>query len=122
MVHSIDGLERAEIMRLLGSLREAASEAELASVELADFSPVFAAEAFHELGEFEKSPGRFIKAMTLSPDLAPIAQYYSGVAFFRRGILDEARTAFEAAIERIRRQTGPTSRRCDDPVNRTSNL
>jgi Flp pilus assembly protein TadD len=54
--------------------------------------------AYHELGEFEKSPGRFIKAMTLSPDLAPTAQYYSGVAFFRRGILDEARTAFEAAV------------------------
>ncbi len=54
--------------------------------------------AYHELGEFEKSPGRFIRAMTLSPDLAPIAQYYSGVAFFRRGILDEARTAFQSAI------------------------
>jgi class 3 adenylate cyclase len=44
-------VRRAEIMRLLGSLGEAASEAEMASRELADFSPFFASEAFHELGE-----------------------------------------------------------------------
>jgi hypothetical protein len=34
--------------------------------------------------------------MELSPDLAPQAQYYSGVARLRRGDLDEARRAFEA--------------------------
>jgi len=54
--------------------------------------------AHHELEEFDKAPGRFLRAMTLSPDLAPTAQYYSGVAYFRRGALDEARLAFEAAL------------------------
>lgn len=53
---------------------------------------------YHELEEFAQSPPRFLRAMTLSPDLAPIAQYYSGVAYYRRGVLDEARTSFESAI------------------------
>jgi tetratricopeptide (TPR) repeat protein len=47
--------------------------------------------AFHDLQDFDNSPGRFLRAMTLSPDLAPTAQYYSGVAFFKRGAMDEAR-------------------------------
>jgi len=54
--------------------------------------------AYHELQEFDSSPGRFLRAMTLSPDLAPTAQYYSGVAYFKRGVMDEAKTAFESAI------------------------
>lgn len=54
--------------------------------------------AYHELQDFDKSPGRFMRAMTLSPDLAPTAQYYSGVAYFKRGVMDEAKTAFESAI------------------------
>jgi tetratricopeptide (TPR) repeat protein len=52
----------------------------------------------HELGEFEEAPSRFRRAMTLSPDLAPSAQYYSGVAHLRRGAPAEAREALEAAI------------------------
>jgi class 3 adenylate cyclase len=44
-------VRRAEIMRLLGSLREAADEAQEACRELRDFSPLFASEAFQELGE-----------------------------------------------------------------------
>jgi class 3 adenylate cyclase len=44
-------VRRAEIMRLLGSLDEAASEAEMASEELREFGEFFASEAFHELGE-----------------------------------------------------------------------
>ncbi|TAJ07066.1 MAG: tetratricopeptide repeat protein [Nitrospirae bacterium] len=54
--------------------------------------------AYHDLQDFDKSPGRFLRAMTLSPDLAPTAQYYSGVAFFKRGAMDEAKTSFESAI------------------------
>lgn len=53
---------------------------------------------YHEQEEFEKSQPRFLRAMTLSPDLAPSAHYFSGVAFYRRGIFDEARTEFEAVI------------------------
>ena len=41
---------------------------------------------YHDLEEFEKSPERFHRAMALSPDLAPSAQYYSGVAYYRRGL------------------------------------
>lgn len=52
----------------------------------------------HELGEFEEAPARFRRAMTLSPDLAPSAQYYTGVAHLRRGAPTEAREALEAAI------------------------
>lgn len=52
----------------------------------------------HELGEFEAAPDRFQRAATLSPDLAPTAQYYSGVAHFRRGAFTEAKQTLEAAI------------------------
>ena len=44
-------VHRAEIMRLRGSLAEAEKEADLATVELASFNLIFAAEAFKELGE-----------------------------------------------------------------------
>jgi tetratricopeptide (TPR) repeat protein len=52
----------------------------------------------HELGEYDAAPERFKKAITLSPDLTPTAQYYSGVAHLRRGALAEAREALEATI------------------------
>lgn len=52
----------------------------------------------HELGEFEAAPDRFQRAATLSPDLAPTAQYYSGVAHFRRGAYTEAKQTLEAAV------------------------
>lgn len=54
--------------------------------------------AYHALEDFDKSPGRFLRAVTLSRDLAPSAHYYSGLAFFRRGILEEARAAFEEVL------------------------
>lgn len=52
----------------------------------------------HELGEFDESPARFQRAMALSPDLAPQAQYYTGVARLRRGAVDEARRELEAVV------------------------
>ncbi len=52
----------------------------------------------HELGEYEEAPARFKQAMTLSPDLAPTAQYYTGVAHLRRGALAEAREALQAVL------------------------
>ena len=44
-------VHRAEIMRLRGSLTEAAEEARTAAVELGSFNLLFAAQAFRELGE-----------------------------------------------------------------------
>lgn len=44
-------VRRAEVLRLLGTWKEAEEEAGRASLELREFSPVFAAVAFHELGE-----------------------------------------------------------------------
>jgi class 3 adenylate cyclase len=44
-------LQRGEVLRVLGKLSEAESETSRAAEELADFSPVHAAAAQHELGE-----------------------------------------------------------------------
>jgi Flp pilus assembly protein TadD len=52
----------------------------------------------HELGEFADAPARFQRAMTLSPDLTPSAQYYTGVARLRLGASSQAREALEAVI------------------------
>ncbi len=44
-------VRRAEVLRLVGSLSEAETEVSRACVELEEFSPAFAGEAFAELGE-----------------------------------------------------------------------
>ncbi|MBI4400873.1 MAG: tetratricopeptide repeat protein [Nitrospirae bacterium] len=84
----------------LGHYRDALTSLTAAEKVLPDDPLVYFYQGltYHELEDFEQSPGRFLRAMTLSPDLAPIAQYYSGVAYYRRGVLDEARIAFESAI------------------------
>lgn len=53
---------------------------------------------YHKLEAFEQSPERFHRAMTLSPDLAPSAHYYSGVGYYRRGDLAKAKAEFEAVL------------------------
>jgi tetratricopeptide (TPR) repeat protein len=55
--------------------------------------------AFHDAGFHDVVPFKLLRAMALSPELAPIAQYYSGVSYYRRGIYEEAREAFEHAIQ-----------------------
>jgi len=52
----------------------------------------------HAREDFDKSPARFMRAMSLSRDLAPSAHYYAGLAFFKRGVLDEAREAFQDVL------------------------
>ena len=53
---------------------------------------------YHQLRAFDQSPALFSRAMALSPDLTPSARYYTGVAHYALGRLDEAQKEFEAAI------------------------
>ena len=55
-------VHRAEIMRLVGSWTEAASELERACEELSTFTPQHAAAAFHELGEVRLRMGDLASA------------------------------------------------------------
>jgi class 3 adenylate cyclase len=98
-------VRRAEIMRLLGSLGEAASEAQMACRELAEFSPYFASEAFHELGEVRLRMGEldaadeaFRQAKGFGADPQP------GLA-----LLHLARGQLDAAAAAIRRSLDDTS-------------
>jgi tetratricopeptide (TPR) repeat protein len=50
-----------------------------------------------KLAEYQQMPPRFLRAMTLGPDLSSSAHYYSGLAYYQQGILDEARAEFEEA-------------------------
>jgi len=54
---------------------------------------------YHQKGAFDLSPGRFLRARTLSNDLAAPCHYYSGIAYYQRGLLDEAREEFRAALK-----------------------
>jgi tetratricopeptide (TPR) repeat protein len=51
----------------------------------------------YRLAEYEQVPPRLLRAMTLGPDLSSSAHYYSGLAYYQQGILDEARAEFEEA-------------------------
>jgi tetratricopeptide (TPR) repeat protein len=53
---------------------------------------------YHQKGAFDLSPGRFLRARTLSADLAAPSHYYSGIAYFQRGLLSEAREELAAAV------------------------
>jgi tetratricopeptide (TPR) repeat protein len=53
---------------------------------------------YHQKGAFDLSPGRFLRARTLSNDLAAPSHYYSGIAYFQRGLVDEAREEFNAVL------------------------
>ena len=54
---------------------------------------------YHQKGAFDLSPGRFLRARTLSKDLAAPSHYYSGIAYYQRGLLDEAREEFNEAVK-----------------------
>jgi class 3 adenylate cyclase len=55
-------IRRSEILRMLGNLREAESEAERACTELVDFSPAYAGAAQLELGEVRLRLGNLVAA------------------------------------------------------------
>jgi tetratricopeptide (TPR) repeat protein len=52
----------------------------------------------HELKSFDQSSALFSRAMVLSPDLTPTVRYYTGMAYYERGLLDQAQSELEAAI------------------------
>lgn len=51
-----------------------------------------------QLKAYDQSPALFSRALALSPDLTPAARYFTGVAHYERGLLDQAQQEFEAAI------------------------
>ena len=55
--------------------------------------------AYHQKGAFDLSPGRFLRARTMSQDLAAPSHYYSGIAYYQRGLVEEAREEFSAALK-----------------------
>ena len=50
----------------------------------------------YQLAEYDQIPPRLLRALTLGPDLGPSAHYYSGLAYYERGVLEEAQAEFEA--------------------------
>jgi tetratricopeptide (TPR) repeat protein len=54
---------------------------------------------YHQKGAFDLSPGRFLRARTLSEDLAAPSHYYSGIAYFQRGLVEESREEFNAVLQ-----------------------
>jgi len=53
---------------------------------------------FHHMGDYERSSPRFLRAVSLAPELGLTAHYYAGVGFYRRGVLEEARDELQEAI------------------------
>jgi tetratricopeptide (TPR) repeat protein len=51
----------------------------------------------YRLAEYEQAPARFVRAMSLGPDLSASAHYFSGLAYHQQGVLDEAQAEFEEA-------------------------
>lgn len=93
------GLGMAQYNR--GQYNEALSSLDTAEKYLPSDPLVFYYQglAYHQKGAFDLSPGRFLRARTLSRDLAAPSHYYSGIAYYQRGLIDEAREEFSAAIK-----------------------
>lgn len=92
-------VHRAEIMRLVGSWTDAASELERACEELSTFTPQHAAAAFHELGEVRLRMGDLAsaeEAFRQADDMGEDPQPGRAMLLLRRG-------KFEAAASSIRR-------------------
>ena len=53
--------------------------------------------AHFQLAEYEQTLPLFSRAMTLGPDLSSSAHYFSGLAFYQQGLLEEAQAELEAA-------------------------
>ncbi len=54
--------------------------------------------AYQGLKAYELSPPLFARAIKLSPDLEPSARYYTGVAYYEMGRVEEAEREFKAAL------------------------
>jgi tetratricopeptide (TPR) repeat protein len=49
-----------------------------------------------QLGEYKEALPKFLRALTLAPELERTARYYSGIAYYKLGLLEEAREEFVA--------------------------
>ena len=95
-------VHRAEIMRLVGSWTEAASELERACDELSTFSPPHAAAAFHELGEVQLRMGELAsaeEAFRQADEMGEDPQPGRALLLLRRGKLDAAASSIRRSLD-----------------------
>lgn len=95
-------VHRAEIMRLVGSWTEAASELERACDELSSFSPPHAAAAFHELGEVQLRMGDLAsaeEAFRQADEMGEDPQPGRALLLMRRGKLDAAASSIRRSLD-----------------------
>jgi len=95
-------VHRAEIMRLVGSWTEAASELERACDELSTFSPPQAAAAFHELGEVQLRMGELAaaeEAFRQADEMGEDPQPGRALLLVRRGKLDAAASSIRRSLD-----------------------
>lgn len=84
----------------LGQYDEALKSLKAAEADFPDNPLVYYYQGliYHKLKAFNQTPALFSRAMALSPDLTPSARYYTGVAHYERGLLEEAQKEFQEAI------------------------
>jgi tetratricopeptide (TPR) repeat protein len=84
----------------LGKYREAQANLDAAAKANPDNPLVYYYQGLvaQQLKAYDQSPALFSRALALSPDLTPSARYFTGVAHYERGLLDQAQKEFEAAI------------------------
>jgi class 3 adenylate cyclase len=95
-------VHRAEIMRLVGSWTEAASELERACEELSTFTPQHAAAAFHELGEVRLRMGDLEsaeEAFRQADEMGEDPQPGRAMLLLRRGKLDAATSSIRRSLD-----------------------
>jgi class 3 adenylate cyclase len=95
-------VHRAEIMRLVGSWTQAASELEQACDELFTFSPPHAAAAFHELGEVRLRMGDLEsaeEAFRQADEMGEDPQPGRAMLLLRRGKTDAAASSLRRSLE-----------------------
>lgn len=92
------GLGIAQIS--LGRYEEALKSLNAAERVLPDNALVYYYQGMvhHQLQAFNQTPALFSRAMALSPDLTPSARYYTGIAYYQRGLLEDAQREFREAI------------------------
>jgi class 3 adenylate cyclase len=98
-------VRKAEVLRLMGSFEEAESEVRRACDELPEFSPYFASEAYHELGEVLLRMGELDRAedaLRRAKELGADPQPALALLQLARGTPDAA----AASIRRTLDETG----------------
>ena len=95
-------VRRAEVMRLLGSWADAEDEARRACEELPTFSPYYAGEAYHELGEVRLRMGDLVaaeEALHRARELGSDPQPGLGLLLLAQGKVDAATASIRRSLE-----------------------